>query len=426
VTAVDRWSGRETRILRGALRLSVRAFAEDLGVSPRTVSKWEAGGSAHHPCSELQAALDTMLRRASEEDQSRFTRGIEQAPQTTLDDHRSPELPAVIDTGTVVRESAAQAAAFAVWWEATSVGPHGAEVILAELRRLAGDYLTGEPDPVLVSLEGLRDNVFDLLRRHQSPMIARDLHLAAGYTCVLLAWLGGDLGQLGAASTHARAGGLFADTSGSTELQAWVQAVRSKTAFWSGEYRDAVDQANHGLAVAPATGVRVLLAAQVADAWATLGAEQLARAALTEVAAAREAQTDGDTVGGLLSCTQAREANYLSGVYQQLGAPDQAVATAGQALSLSQAQPVRSYATEAQIRLNLVDVFLDLDDLDAAADAFQPVLGLPPERRLHTLTSRVGRFAGPLAASRFAGNQTVQALRQQIASFTGDPLPTPR
>lgn len=426
VTAIERWTGCETRILRAALRLSVRAFAEDVGVSPRTVSKWEARGSDLTPRPELQAALDTLLRRASDEDRDRFDRGIDHEFSSVPIDPvlvGSRDVAPVPDPGTVVRKSAAQAAAFALWWEATSAGPHGVEVIFSELRRLAADYLISEPEPVLVALEMLRDSIFELLRQHQSPMIARELHLAAGYSCVLLAWLGGDLGQLEAASTHAGAGMLFAGTSGSTELEAWVQAVKSKTAFWSGDHRGAVHEASQGLALAPTTGVRVLLAAQVADAWATLGAEQPARDALAGVTAARDARTQADTVGGLLSCSPAREANYVSGVYQQLGAPDQAVATADEALSLSRAQSVRSYATEAQIQLNLVDVYLDLGDLEAAADAFQPVFALPLERRLHTLTSRVGRFAGTLTASRFAGSPTVVDLREQIAAFTGEPLP---
>jgi transcriptional regulator with XRE-family HTH domain len=72
MATVGRWTGRETRSLREALRLTVRDFAEDLGVSPRTISKWEAGGSAHCPRPELQAALDTMLARATDEDRQRF------------------------------------------------------------------------------------------------------------------------------------------------------------------------------------------------------------------------------------------------------------------------------------------------------------------------------------------------------------------
>ena len=38
------WSGRETLALRTALRMTVEAFAEHLGVAVRTVAKWEALG----------------------------------------------------------------------------------------------------------------------------------------------------------------------------------------------------------------------------------------------------------------------------------------------------------------------------------------------------------------------------------------------
>jgi hypothetical protein len=76
---IDRWSGRESRLLRHALRLTVRAFAEDLGVCVRTVSKWEAIGPAVTPRPELQAALDTMLRRCTDEDRARFRAALSAA-----------------------------------------------------------------------------------------------------------------------------------------------------------------------------------------------------------------------------------------------------------------------------------------------------------------------------------------------------------
>lgn len=61
---VQRWSGREAKALRGALRMTVRAFAAHLGVSDRTVSKWEAGGEHLFPVPDSQAMLDTVLDRA--------------------------------------------------------------------------------------------------------------------------------------------------------------------------------------------------------------------------------------------------------------------------------------------------------------------------------------------------------------------------
>jgi transcriptional regulator with XRE-family HTH domain len=72
VPTVRLWTGREARSLRGALRLSVRAFAEHLGVAPRTVSKWERLGEATRPHPDTQAILDTALARADADVQIRF------------------------------------------------------------------------------------------------------------------------------------------------------------------------------------------------------------------------------------------------------------------------------------------------------------------------------------------------------------------
>lgn len=72
MTTVRKWSGRETRALREAKRMSVREFAAHLGVSDRTVSKWEAGGPDVYPRPDTQAILDTALERSSSEVKARF------------------------------------------------------------------------------------------------------------------------------------------------------------------------------------------------------------------------------------------------------------------------------------------------------------------------------------------------------------------
>lgn len=58
MTTVRRWTGHEARAQRIAPRFSVRAFAERLGIDPRTVSKWEAAGRgfvAEDPATSLNA-----------------------------------------------------------------------------------------------------------------------------------------------------------------------------------------------------------------------------------------------------------------------------------------------------------------------------------------------------------------------------------
>jgi transcriptional regulator with XRE-family HTH domain len=72
MTVVGQWTGQEASALRQALRLTIRDFAEHLGVAERTVAKWEAGGSAMVPAPVMQAALDTVLARAPDEAKGRF------------------------------------------------------------------------------------------------------------------------------------------------------------------------------------------------------------------------------------------------------------------------------------------------------------------------------------------------------------------
>ncbi|MGQ0773883.1 MAG: NB-ARC domain-containing protein [Pseudonocardiales bacterium] len=72
MSGLQRWSGREARALRAALRMSVRVFAAHLGVSNRTVSKWEAAGEQLTPLPDTQAVLDTALEQADAAAQERF------------------------------------------------------------------------------------------------------------------------------------------------------------------------------------------------------------------------------------------------------------------------------------------------------------------------------------------------------------------
>lgn len=73
MTTVKRWTGREARALREALRLSVRGLARYLGVAVRTVAAWDAGGQRIIPRPEMQAALDTALEHGSGTVQERFS-----------------------------------------------------------------------------------------------------------------------------------------------------------------------------------------------------------------------------------------------------------------------------------------------------------------------------------------------------------------
>ncbi|MCS0602833.1 hypothetical protein NX794_16665 [Streptomyces sp. LP11] len=72
MVSVQQWTGREASALRAALRMSMRAFAEHLGVALRTVAKWESLGAETQPRPDTQAILDTALARAGSAAQARF------------------------------------------------------------------------------------------------------------------------------------------------------------------------------------------------------------------------------------------------------------------------------------------------------------------------------------------------------------------
>lgn len=73
------WTGFEANVLRTAMRLSLRGFAEHLGVSLGTVSSWNRRGTTMRPTPEMQAILDTTLARAGAEVRDRFEDALREA-----------------------------------------------------------------------------------------------------------------------------------------------------------------------------------------------------------------------------------------------------------------------------------------------------------------------------------------------------------
>ncbi|MEV0589430.1 hypothetical protein [Nonomuraea sp. NPDC050310] len=64
MATVHQWTGLEAYALGRALRMSVRAYAEYLGVAPRTVTTWQQLGTSTVPRPDTQAILDVALSRA--------------------------------------------------------------------------------------------------------------------------------------------------------------------------------------------------------------------------------------------------------------------------------------------------------------------------------------------------------------------------
>jgi len=75
MTVIEEWTGRHAHALRTALRLTNEAFADQLSISPRTVTKWRERPEMV-PSPHLQDALDTFLSQASPDARVRFAANL--------------------------------------------------------------------------------------------------------------------------------------------------------------------------------------------------------------------------------------------------------------------------------------------------------------------------------------------------------------
>jgi transcriptional regulator with XRE-family HTH domain len=93
MVVVQRWSGREARLLREALRMSVREFAGRLGCNDASVSNWERRKDQARLRGQTQRDLDTALRLADPDAQERFhtilERELKREPPNTTGDARA-------------------------------------------------------------------------------------------------------------------------------------------------------------------------------------------------------------------------------------------------------------------------------------------------------------------------------------------------
>jgi len=167
---------------------------------------------------------------------------------------------------------AGEALDLGTWAEQTNVGDMIIDALADAAQRLARDYLRRPALPVLNEAAAAYRRVSGLLRGgHQTLRQTRDLYVIAGQLLAFLSWVSSDIGQPGAAETHARAGWVMAEQAGHDPLRAIVLIARGKNAYWEGRFKDAADLAERGLECAPPTTARILLGSQLGDARQAVG-----------------------------------------------------------------------------------------------------------------------------------------------------------
>ncbi|MGW2685666.1 XRE family transcriptional regulator [Streptomyces sp. NPDC001414] len=325
----------------------------------------------------------------------------------------------------LVRMAADESLTWAHWAEGTNIGDFSLAALWQRTRSLAARYLDPASNPIELfrRTRDLRTEVAKLLQGHQPPSQTRDLYVIIGYLHSLLAWMSSDLGHDADAETQGMTAWLCAELADDDTLRAWVLSVRSKTAFWNGRLRDAIQHTRHAAHYRPTGSVSVLLSCQQADAWSQLGARDEAVDALAQAERARERMgAEQDPVGGLFSCALPRQENYAAAVKLRIDRPHEALAAADRGLALIGEQEIQAYGTLAQIHISRATAQLQIGEPEGAHEALLPVFALPPDQRLAPVAGRLTELTGALAPLRGGGRGGV-GLRAAIEAFRVDSAP---
>jgi hypothetical protein len=311
------------------------------------------------------------------------------------------------------------------WLEATNAGEGIISYLAATARRLAEDYTRQPPLSVLQEAIETQRRIASLLRSGRQRLAqTRDLCMIGAEVCALLALLCSDVGQYPAAEAYGHVGWICAEESGSSLAGALVLSAQTKTAQWRRRYAAAAAKARQGYEMCPPTGARVLLACQEANAAQALGdvsraGEALARAQVAAGSVTPDPEDDGTTAW---SCPPAREANYAASVNLGAGELERSLSDAGRADEAWASGCPWVYGTWAQVRIGAAIAHVRNGEPEGAAGEIAPVLSLPAEYRVVTLTDRLLYVNQLLRGPHYCNNPAATNLSATIAEFCASSL----
>ena len=410
MTVVTSWTGGRADALRQALRMTIEDFAGHLGVAARTVGYWRARPDVVlRPVT--QQMLDVALARAPEQARAQF--GLLLAAREA-----GQPLPA---TGSQIPVSD-DVASLTAWITSSNTSDEAIQHIEQATVVLADMHTQVTARRVLADVVQLHRKTQTLLRsgkqrlRQTRELIRIDSDLLA-HASVLL----GDLGQGHAAHNYGKAallGMREAETS-----QARACYALAKTARWQHNYAEAADLALRGFEDGPVTPMSVQLAYYEANAAALAGDTSRAKNALARAETIADARPGADTGTSPWSFSPERQAMFALSVALRTGNADGALRAALAADQGWAAGDPYIPGTWAQVRIGAAIAHLLKDSLDAAVEQVAPVLAMPPEFRIATVTGWLADLDYRLSSRHYASSRTTPGLRQQILDFTANALP---
>ncbi|WP_026421708.1 hypothetical protein [Actinokineospora inagensis] len=382
---VGKWTGREAGALRSALRLTIRAFADHLGVAERTVAKWESLQTGTSPWPETQAILDRALSRADADAKRRF--------EVLL---REGVTPSRRRSGRDVIDQAAQRAVdFDQVLAATSVDDFQVDLLCVHLAELATAYVHTPVGDVIDDIAAAQEQAFALIRRGLRPRQLCDAYIAAGIGCLLLAAASQNLGRTAAAHTQLRTAYKCAEAADSDALRAWARGSTALTLEWGSSPASALRYLDTSAAgVATQTHRRALaLEARISARIGDPARAHQALRRLDDLLDSTELDDEVTAFGGIFTFPASKAAYYRAGTHDLLGEFPQARTHALDALDRYAAAPGQehSYGDLALTRVIIADTHLGERDLDGAEAALAPLRLLDPRERIAQLPTAVAR-----------------------------------
>jgi hypothetical protein len=402
VSVIKSWTGAEADALRHALRMSNEDFAERLGVSVRTVANWRSRpGIVLTP--PMQSTMDTALARAPEPARTLFWELV-----------TSREHP---DQATVRLLPAPDAAAMTDWLIATDTSDETISRIDRAAAALAEAHTQSAPAFLLAEVSQLQRTVQSLLEGGRLRLRQeRELFRINGGLLAHISLLLSDASDNQAADEYGHVALEFFHEADVSEVTAWY--VLAKNARWRHHYLDAANLASQGLQNSSLDPMRVQLACYEANASALLGDKPRALHAMAHAEEAAAALPPTQITVSPWSFPPERMTIFRVSVALGTGDPDEALRAAGSAdLDWLSAGP-HVPAALAQIRVGAAIAHVAKDELEGAAEQVAPVLALPPDLRIATVTGWLANLNQHLSAARYMRDPVAADLRQQIRDFS--------
>jgi hypothetical protein len=282
---------------------------------------------------------------------------------------------------------------------------------------LAGSHTQAPARKMLSQVMQLHRRVRSLLggklRLSQQRELYRIESLLLSHACLLF----GDLDRNATAERYGDAALTYAREAESD--QAMAMTVLAKTYRWQERLTESMEIARRGYECSPDVPIRIQLASQEANAAALLGDAPRARQSLARAEVGAESVTQ-DSGLSAWSFPVARQAVFAQSVATQIGDANGMLRAASLADSAWAAGQPMVAANWAQIRIGAASAHLMQDSLDGVIAEVEPVLALPPNMRVATVTAYTERLRERLKHSRYDGAAGVVELRDRLAQFSAE------